>query len=430
MASAEHLLISKVLKDRSLNEAISSYGVTTEQFSGDYGDQWVWINRYYVDHGEVPSERAFLSAFPSVTLAIVDTEVLSGLADEVRTSHLISSTTGVLAEATLMLDQGQDDPMQAINYMYAAVQNIMGGASITRDINIVETWKERLEDYAYYREHQDELLGIPTGFPGLDALTSGLRPQQLVTLVGEAKRGKSMMAMVMAVTANDTGVTPMMVSFEMGAKEMAARHDAYVAKVSHGGLLHGTSTSEEVSRLQIALRMRKNSNPFVIVEDTSSAMTVGGLAAKIEQHDPGIVIVDGAYMMTDENGESPGSPQALTNITRSLKRLAQRADVPIVITTQVLSSKLTSRTSRRVTADAIGYSSSFVQDSDLVMAVERDPDHEERSIVRIVESRTSPRGEVTIKWDWDTMNFSEVDTSKDDDINNDDEDNDDFNKAW
>jgi len=176
--------------------------------------------------------------------------------------------------------------------------------------------------------------------------------------------------------------------------------------------------------------MRKNSNPFVIVEDTSSAMTVGGLAAKIEQHDPGIVIVDGAYMMTDENGESPGSPQALTNITRSLKRLAQRADVPIVITTQVLSSKLTSRTSRRVTADAIGYSSSFVQDSDLVMAVERDPDHEERSIVRIVESRTSPRGEVTIKWDWDTMNFSEVDTSKDDDINNDDEDNDDFNKAW
>jgi replicative DNA helicase len=187
------------------------------------------------------------------------------------------------------------------------------------------------------------------------------------------------------------------------------------------------STTAEVSRLDRALRTRKNSSPFILVEDIASATTVSSLAAKIKQHNPGIVFVDGVYMMDDENGEAKGSPQALTNITRSLKRVAQQFKIPIVVTTQVLSSKLSSRTSRRVTADAIGYSSSFVQDSDTVMSVERDPDYEDRSIVRVLLSRTSPHGEVTIKWDWDNMDFTEV-TDADDD--NDDSEQADGYSDW
>jgi len=287
---------------------------------------------------------------------------------------------------------------------------------------LVEQWESRLEKYAEMRERPDKLVGISTGFPGLDRLTAGIRPQQLVTFVGEAKRGKSMLTMVMAITANINGISPLLVSFEMSAEEQAARHDAYLAKVSHTGLMRGMSTKEEVDRLNKELRLRKNRAPFLLVEDIASTTTVSSLAAKIKQHAPGIVFVDGVYMMDDENGEPKGSPQALTNITRSLKRLAQQYKVPIIITTQVLSAKLSSRVSRRVTADAIGYSSSFVQDSDIVMSVEKDPDYEDRSIVRVLLSRTSPHGEVTIKWDWDNMDFTEVGEDDDDD----DEDRDDF----
>ena len=309
-------------------------------------------------------------------------------------------TEGKIADAIALLNSG--------------LQEVSGDTTYSRDVNIIDQWEERLARYAEMRDRPEGLIGISTGFPGLDRLTSGIRPQQLITFVGEAKRGKSMLTMVMAERATAEGVPPLLVSFEMSVEEQAARYDAYVSKVSHTGLLRGMSTSAEVSRLDRALRARKNSNPFVLVEDIASATTVSSLAAKIKQHDPGIVFVDGVYMMDDENGEPKGSPQALTNITRSLKRLAQQFKIPIVITTQVLSSKLSSRTSRRVTADAIGYSSSFVQDSDTVMSVERDPDYEDRSIVRVILSRTSPHGEVTIKWDWDNMDFTEV-TDADDD---------------
>ena len=48
------------------------------------------------------------------------------------------------------------------------------------------------------------------------------------------------------------------------------------------------------------------------------------------------------------------------------------------------------------------------QDADLVLGVERNPDIDNQSIIRVVEARSAPRGEVHIQWDWQTMDFEEV----------------------
>ena len=419
MASAEQLLISKVLSDHTLIEAIDM-GIQPKHFSDNYTGIWSWLLTFWQTHSEIPTERALGTEYPSVTLGDASGESLSRLVEEVIDGHRKAKVSELMTEALPLLSGG--DTKAAISVLASGLQDVAGETATSRDVDLIEQWEVRRDRYAEMRERPDKLVGIATGFPGLDRLTAGIRPQQLVTFVGEAKRGKSMLTMVMAVTANTNGLSPLMISFEMSAEEQAARYDAYVAKVSHAGLLRGLSSKAEVERLERELRLRKNRSPFVIVEDIASTTTVSSLAAKIKQHDPGIVFVDGVYMMDDENGEPKGSPQALTNITRSLKRLAQQYKVPIVITTQVLSAKLSSRVSRRVTADAIGYSSSFVQDSDIVMSVEKDPDYEDRSIVRILLSRTSPHGEVTIKWDWDNMDFTEIGEDDDDD----DEERDDF----
>ena len=420
MASAEHLLISKVLSDGALSEAIAQ-GVQPVHFSGPNQPIWSWMLEFWQKHGSVPTQRVMQAEHPSVTVGDSSGETLSRLVDEVIEGHRSTTVTGLMTEALVSLKEGNTEG--AIRRLSSGLQDVSAVTSQSKDVDLISEWENRLTKYADMRDRPDELVGLSTGFPGLDRLTAGIRPQQLITFVGEAKRGKSMLAMVMAVSANTNGVSPLMVSFEMSAEEQAARYDSFVAKVSHTNLMRGMSTKDEVARLDKALRLRKNRSPFHIIEDIASSTTVSSLSAKIKQHEPGIVFVDGVYMMDDEHGEPKGSPQALTNITRSLKRVAQQYKVPIVVTTQVLASKLSSRTSRRVTADAIGYSSSFVQDSDIVMSVERDPDYDDRSIVRVLLSRTSPHGEVTIKWDWDTMDFSEI--GDDDDYEA--EDSDDFN---
>jgi replicative DNA helicase len=173
-----------------------------------------------------------------------------------------------------------------------------------------------------------------------------------------------------------------------------------------------------MERISKALKLRKNMHPFHMTEDSTSLTTVSAIAGKIQQYRPGILFVDGVYLMDDEQGEPKGSPQALTNITRSLKRLAQRFDIPIIGTTQVLSWKLGNKKSRQITAEAIGYTSSFAQDSDLVLGVESDPDVDNQAIIRVILSRSSPKGEVRIKWDWENMNFTEVDENDNGDTDN------------
>ena len=153
---------------------------------------------------------------------------------------------------------------------------------------------------------------------------------------------------------------------------------------------------------------RKNMHPFMFSEDSSSLTTVDAIAGKIQEMKPDMVVVDGMYLMDDQNGEPKGSPQALTNVSRGMKRLCQRFDIPIIGTTQALGWKLNNKRTRAITADAIGYSSAMGQDADLVLGVERNPDIDNQSIIRVVEARTAPRGEVHIKWDWQTMEFSEV----------------------
>jgi replicative DNA helicase len=194
----------------------------------------------------------------------------------------------------------------------------------------------------------------------------------------------------------------------MSIEEQEARYDALVAGVSHTRIMRGDLNMGEIQKIEDSIKIRRNMQEFIMTEDASSLTTVSAIAGKLQQYRPGLVIVDGVYLMDDEHGEPKGSPQALTNITRGLKRLAQRFDVPIIGTTQVLAWKLGNKKSRAITSDAIGYSSSFVQDSDLVLGVESDPDIDNQSIIRVILARAAPKGEVRIKWDWENMDFTEV----------------------
>ena len=300
------------------------------------------------------------------------------------------------------------DTAKALLDLANGLQKASAETARLRDINLIETWESRVDKYKELQSTPNALRGIPTGLLGLDRITSGFRPQQLITFVGEAKKGKSLMTLIMANAAHLHGKSPLFVSFEMSAEEQAARYDAIVSKVAYTNILRGSLTNNELEKIANTLRMRKNMHPFVVTEDTSSLTTVSALAAKVKEFKPDILFVDGVYLMDDENGEPKGSPQALTNITRSLKRLAQNADIPVIGTTQVLSWKLGNKKSRKITADSIGYTSSFAQDSDLIVGVESDPDIDNQSIIRVVLARSAPLGEIRINWDWKNMDFTEV----------------------
>ena len=415
MSSSEHLLISKVITDNEILPVIEA-GVKSQHFSAHWSDVWEWVVTYWREHNAVPSARAFSQEHANVSLVDASREQFSNLIEEMLESYRHQKLVETLATAVPMLNSNQT--IEALHALTEGLQTASADVARLRDINLIENWEQRVQRYQLMKDTPNAIRGIPTGFGGLDRITSGLRPQQLITFVGEAKKGKSLITLIMANAVHTHGKVPLYISFEMSAEEQSARYDALISNISHTKIMRGDLTNAEIEHIRKTVSMRKNMHPFILSEDISSLTTVSAIAGKVQQHKPDLLVVDGVYLMDDEQGEPKGSPQALTNITRSLKRLAQRFDIPIVGTTQVLSWKIGNRKSRQITAESIGYTSSFAQDSDLVVGVESDPDIENQAILRVVLARTAPKGEVRINWDWHNMDFSEVEDGTNDNNDN------------
>lgn len=416
MSGAGHLLISKVIADQSLTE-VTKAGVKASHFAGDLEKVWQWIIEFSTKHGAVPNDRQFQRAFGHIELVDTSTESTSALIEELFEAYKRRTIVDAVSEAVPKLDKG--DIKGAMEQLQRGLHESAIDAVRLRDFNVIETWEERLNKYEEARNQPNSLRGIPTGFSGLDAMTFGFRPQQLIILAGEQKRFKSFFSLIMAMAAHTAGRVPLFVSFEMSADEQVSRYDALLARVPYDRILSGNLTTEEMARLRKSMSLRKNMQPFIVSEDTSSLTTVSALNQKVIEYKPHILFVDGVYLMDDELGEDKGSPQAITNITRGLKRLSQNNDIPVVGTTQVLSWKLHNKTTRRITADSLGWSSSWGQDADLVLGVENDPDIDDQSIIRVVEARTAPRNTtIYVKRDWTTMTFEEVASDGSDIISN------------
>jgi replicative DNA helicase len=285
---------------------------------------------------------------------------------------------------------------------YAAL--IDEGVVLSEDIDLTDQPMERYNSYLNVKTRPNGLLGMATGFQVMDLATAGLQGGQLITIIAPPKTGKSVLAMQMAVNVHNDGWVPAFQSFEMSNTEQEHRHDAMRAHISINRLVRGCLKPAEEASYQKMLTDIETMHHFYLTESIS-AYSVSQLSLKMEKLRPNILFVDGVYLMTDEISGERGTPIALRNITQSLKRVAQKFDIPVVQTTQVLNSKVRGG---QITADSIAFSSSFHQDSDVIFALQRQDEEDDSSrLLKIVASRNTGPAEVELLWDWEEGKFQE-----------------------
>jgi len=354
-----------------------------------------WMRDHWNTYEVPPGEEAFRHEYPEDNL-IETPEPLAYYIDELRAQREYALVTAMLDQIKEPLKNG--DSSIALKIMATGIENIHTEVVHLLDDHASE-WKKRMSRYELLTEHQGGLLGPPTGFQTMDIATGGLQDQQLITLIGLPKVGKSMILMCMNIAANQAGKRTMYASFEMTNDEQFLRHDALRAGVSLSRLSRGQLVDTEWAKLRRMFHASEDMADMTLVHDPAGVTTVSAIASKISEVRPDIVFIDGSYLMDTENPAiTPGTPQALTEMTRSLKRLAQRFDIPIVQTTQALSWKARGG---KLSLDSIGYSSSFAQDSDVIFGVEEVKERPDLLNLRIVASRNSPRREVTLVVDLD-----------------------------
>ena len=412
MSDVEGRLVSRVILDRQWRQLMDSRVEESWFQDDDHREVFSFLGRHYVKHGEIPTRHLVAQQFPNYRVFKVE-DSLDPLIEQMKKRRNYGLAVEAMQDAGELLEGDRDAALSALEIVVAAAQQMQLEDSSLVDVDLTKTWEERLDRYDERANNGGKLLGIPTGFKTIDLATSGWQAKQLVTVIATPKVGKSTLHMRMALNAWLAGYTVLFISFEMSNNEQEARFDAMIGQVPHTAYMRGTLDRNQLAHLEIELGRTEGRQPFILSADINSVTTVSGIAAKIEQYSPDIVFVDGVYLMRDELGEPEGSPQALTNITRNLKRLCQRANLPIIASTQALLSKVSKR--KGVQADSIGYSSSFAQDSDVILGLQEDESDEAMRELRVVMSRNCGRLSTRVIWDWTTSTFEEPDMGDEDD---------------
>lgn len=404
--NVEKLFVSKIIQSGEMTREVAdipSYFINDPK----YRNAFDYIRKYYMDTGEVPTLRVFRADCPEIALVEVP-EPWEDLIGRLQRQYIAGVLSENLADFNDAFEKGDIDA--AVNFLGVTVSKVHTAVPNSRDVDVSQNGDERLERYLERKNNPGTLVGVPTGFPTIDRATQGLQPGQLVTLTGLAKASKSTLAMCIAMAVQEYGKRVLYLTYEQTVEEQERRLDAYRAGFNDNLLNNGNLSEENWSDLQKAVHLTEALPPMIISED---CMTVTSIGAKIDILKPDIVIVDGVYMMEDENGENKGSPQALANIVAGLKFLAMRRSICVLAVTQ----STPARTKGEVlNNDSIMGSRAFIQYSNTVLGIERTEDNKMRK-VKVLLSRSCAPCEIVLLFDYDTGQFQELEGfDLDDDI--------------
>jgi replicative DNA helicase len=315
-----------------------------------------------------------------------------------------------------------DESQDVVQTLDEAEKKIMaiGNASASHKfIAIAEklagAW-DRIEDMS---KNKDAIRGIPTGFPDLDNLLSGLHPSDLIILAARPSMGKTSLALDIARnTAVRHDVPVGIFSLEMSSEQIVDRMLSAESYVDSWRMRTGAVHAEEdFAKIRDALENLSKAPIYIDDKPAQNILSMRAVARRLKrERGIGLIIVDYLQLMAPTNTkQSDSMVQQVTEISRSLKQLARELEVPVLALSQ-LSRAVEQRGGKPRLSD-LRDSGSIEQDADVVMFIHRDdkrnPDSDKPNVAEILveKHRNGPTGKADLYFDEKRTSFLPMDKS-------------------
>ena len=216
---------------------------------------------------------------------------------------------------------------------------------------------------------RDQYVGIPTGFSGLDEITTGLNRSDLIIVGARPGMGKTCFALNIARNvAMLQHRTVAVFNLEMSREQMVNRFLSTEARISGKKLRTGLLTPDEWGRLGQAADMLCKAP--IYLDDTAS-ITVPEMKARLRRlKGVSCAVIDYLQLMKSA-GKIENRTQEVSEITRALKIMAKELNIPIIVCAQLARTTEKQSNHRPALAD-LRESGSIEQDADQVMFLYRD----------------------------------------------------------
>ena len=258
-----------------------------------------------------------------------------------------------------------------------------------------------------------ELIGTPSGFKDIDAVTGGFRAGNLIVIAARPSMGKSALVANVAENAALAGHAVALFSLEMSESELAQRFVASQASVRGEELRRGRVAENKWQKILSASQQLAQAPLWIDDSSDTSVLDVRAKARRLHHQVDGglgLIIIDYLQLMRHE-GRVESRVQQVGQISRGLKGLARELDVPVIALSQ-LSRAVEQRGGDKVPIlSDLRDSGEVEQDADVVMFIYRDEYYDKESErpgeadIIIAKHRNGPVDKVVLTFQNDYPRF-------------------------
>ncbi len=216
------------------------------------------------------------------------------------------------------------------------------------------------------------LSGLQTGYTGLDKMTSGWQPSDLIIIAARPAMGKTAFVLSMAKNMAVDYNTPIAIfTLEMANVQLVKRLISNVAELEGEKIKSGQLSDEEWDRLNDRIRS-VYSAPLYLDETPGLSITELRTKARrlVREHGVQLIMIDYLQLMNATGMKLGSREQEVSTISRSLKALAKELNIPIIALSQLNRSTETREDKRPILSD-LRESGAIEQDADMVCFIHR-----------------------------------------------------------
>ena len=291
---------------------------------------------------------------------------------------------------------------QSEKQLFDITQNRNGGEEFVPMQDIVLNVLDTIEENA---KRGSKITGVPTGFIDLDEKLTGLHGSELILIAARPAMGKTAFALNIAQNAAMKSRIPCAIfSLEMSKEQLATRLIAMDSMVDSQAIRTGQLADDDWSELMDST-YKVGSSPMFI--DDTPGITIAELRSKCRKlkqtQDIGLIIIDYLQLMSASAGRSESRQQEISEISRSLKKLARELNVPIIALSQ-LNRAVDSREDHKPVMSDLRESGAIEQDADVIMFIYRDDYYNKESTkpgiadIIVAKQRNGSTGPVELVW--------------------------------
>lgn len=234
-----------------------------------------------------------------------------------------------------------------------------------------------IDDLQKDQERGDGLSGVPSGYTGIDRVTLGWQPSDLVIIAARPSMGKTAFVLTMARNITvEHNIPVAFFSLEMSSKQLVKR-----LMISETGLqadkIKGGRKLEEYEWRQLNDRINALSKAPLYIDETPS-LSIYEFRSKarrlVSNQQVKLIIIDYLQLMTGPPELKGMREQEVSAISRSLKAIAKELDVPVIALSQLSRAVETRGGEKRPQLSDLRESGAIEQDADIVMFIHR-PDY-------------------------------------------------------